>query len=106
MRPQQGEFGLIARFLEAFPAAARNDDLLLGPGDDAALLEVPAGEALAVTTDTLVGGRHFPVSMPAALVGWRALAVNLSDLAAMGARPCAFQVAFTLPRADGDWLYA
>ena len=98
------EFALIARFRAAFPASVA-DGLLLGPGDDAALLTVPVGQALAMTTDTLVIGRHFPSSMPPALIGWRALAVNLSDLAAMGAVPFAFQVAITLPSADGDWLH-
>ena len=103
MNAPEDEFVLIARFLAAF-APPDPRVLLLGPGDDAALLQLPPGELLAVTTDTLVGGRHFPLTMPPALIGWRALAVNLSDLAAMGARPYAFQVALTLPAADGEWI--
>lgn len=103
MNAPEDEFVLIARFLAAF-APPDPRVLRLGPGDDAALLQLPPGELLAVTTDTLVGGRHFPLTMPPALIGWRALAVNLSDLAAMGARPYAFQVALTLPAADGEWM--
>ena len=103
MNAPEDEFVLIARFLAAF-APPDPRVLPLGPGDDAALLRLPPGELLAVTTDTLVGGRHFPLTMPPALIGWRALAVNLSDLAAMGARPYAFQVALTLPAADGEWM--
>ena len=105
MSVQYDEFELIARFRAPFPESDRRT-LPLGPGDDAALLAVPPGQLLAITTDTLVGGRHFPVVMPAAAVGWRALAVNLSDLAAMGAQPYVFQVALTLPWADGEWLAA
>lgn len=99
------EFSLIARLLGAYdaPVAAA---LRLGPGDDAALWQPAAGHALAITTDTLLAGRHLPASAPAEFVGFRALAMNLSDLAAMGAEPGPFVVALTLPAADVAWLEA
>ena len=89
-----GEFELIRR--HAPPGAAR-DDVLLGSGDDAALLEVPPGKVLVATVDTLVAGRHFPLQTSAYDVGWKSLAVNLSDLAAMGAEAAWVTVALTLP---------
>lgn len=96
------EFELIARHFTR-PARA-GGSVLLGVGDDCALLAPPAGEALAVSTDMLVEGRHFfPGADPEAL-GHKALAVNLSDLAAMGARPLAFTLALALPAADENWL--
>jgi thiamine-monophosphate kinase len=92
-----GEFALIDRIR----ARARNrGDVALGIGDDAALLEVPAGQQLVVTMDTLVDGVHFPSGTAPADVGWKSLAVNLSDLAAMGATPAWCTLALTLP--DGD----
>ena len=96
------EFELIRRFF-AHATAARGD-VLLGIGDDCALLQPPSDRALAVSMDTLVEGRHFlPGSDPHAL-GHKALAVNLSDLAAMGAEPAWATLALTLPWADTDWL--
>jgi thiamine-monophosphate kinase len=96
-----GEFELIARYFSR-PAVRR--DVLLGVGDDAALLEVPAGQALAAATDTLVEGRHFLPDAPPESVGHQALAVNLSDLAAMGAEPAWALLALSLPQPDTDWL--
>jgi thiamine-monophosphate kinase len=98
------EFDLIARY---FTGHDRGDGVLLGVGDDAALLAPLApGEALAVTVDTLVAGVHFdPAGDPAAL-GHKLLAVNLSDLAAMGAEPLWATLALTLPTADPTWLEA
>jgi thiamine-monophosphate kinase len=96
-----GEFDLIARIRAR---AGARDDVLLGIGDDAALLRVPAGMVLAVSSDTLVAGRHFPEDSAPADIGWKALAVNLSDLAAMGATPAWATLALTLPEADADWL--
>jgi len=98
-----GEFTLIDRIRAR---ATTRGDVALGIGDDAALLRVPAGQLLAVSTDTLVAGRHFPDDTDAADLGWKALAVNLSDLAAMGAAPAWCTLALTLPRADVTWLDA
>jgi len=75
-------------------------DVRLGIGDDAAVLAVPAGHELAVSTDTLVAGVHFPAATRADDLGWKALAVNLSDLAAMGATPAWALLALTLPAAE------
>lgn len=75
-------------------------DVALGIGDDAALLNPPPGMELAVAIDTLVAGVHFPAATPPADIGWKALAVNLSDLAAMGAEPAWAVLALTMP--DGD----
>ena len=96
------EFSLINRYFSACGAAG--NDTLLGVGDDCALLAPPTGEVLAVTTDTLLAGVHFPLDSPARLIAQRALAVNLSDMAAMGATPRWFQLALTMPSADQDWL--
>ena len=78
------EFALIDRIRAC---TLERDDILLGIGDDAALLQPRANEQLVVTADTLNSGVHFPVETPAFDIGWKTLAVNLSDLAAMGARP-------------------
>ena len=78
--------------------------MLLGIGDDAAILRVPAGHDLVVSTDTLNIGVHFPAETSAADIGWKALAVNLSDLAAMGANPAWCTLNLTLPDADSEWL--
>jgi thiamine-monophosphate kinase len=96
-----GEFDLIERF---FRRASPRDDVLLGVGDDAALLEVPPGQVLVAATDTLVEGRHFLAGAPAESVGHQSLAVNLSDLAAMGADPAWALLSLSLPDADEDWL--
>jgi thiamine-monophosphate kinase len=95
------EFALIERIRARSRA---RDDVVLGIGDDAALLRVPPGHELALTTDTLVAGVHFPEESAAADLGWKALAVNLSDLAAMGATPAWVSLALTLPEADADWI--
>jgi thiamine-monophosphate kinase len=96
------EAEIIARFFRTCGAQRR--DVALGVGDDAALVECPPGAQLVATTDTLVAGVHFPPSVPAAAIGHRALAVSLSDLAAMGARPAWALLALTLPQADEHWL--
>jgi thiamine-monophosphate kinase len=82
----------------------KRTDVRLGIGDDAALLAVPPGQLLAVSTDTLVEGVHFPRDTAAFDIGWKALAVNLSDLAAMGATPAWASLALTLPAGQGSWL--
>ena len=99
-----GEFELIERYFAA--VGANRSDVVLGVGDDAALLQVAPGHELVACTDTLVEGRHFPAGFEPADIGWRALAVNLSDLAAMGAAPAWATLALTLPALDEDWLEA
>jgi len=96
------EFDIIERFFRR-PGGSR-DDVLLGIGDDAALLAVPCDRDLAVAVDTLVSGRHFPPATAAFDIGHKALAVNLSDLAAMGAEPAWATLALTLPEVDEAWL--
>lgn len=83
---------------------SRRADVVAGVGDDGAVLEPRAGASLVMATDTLVAGVHFPEDAPASAIGEKALAVNLSDLAAMGAEPAWFQLALTLPEADPAWL--
>lgn len=98
-----GEFELIERYFRTgFPS---REDVVVGIGDDAAVLAPPpAGRQLVVAVDTLVEGVHFPPDFDAADLGYRALAVNLSDLAAMGAEPAWMTLALTLPKADEAWL--
>jgi len=96
------EFELIQKFFAAQPVT--RDDVVMGIGDDAAVLQPRAGSQLVVTTDTLVEGRHFLPGTDAAALGHKALAVNLSDLAAMGAEPAWFLLNLTLPVADETWL--
>lgn len=97
-----GEFELIETFLSRL--GQQRDDVVLGVGDDAALIRPPPGLELACATDTIVEGVHFPVDLPAEDVGHRVLAVNLSDMAAMGAEPAWALLALTMPRADEEWL--
>jgi thiamine-phosphate kinase len=99
MASSLGEFDLIARY---FTRPARR--AALGVGDDCALLDIPTGQQLAVSSDMLVEGRHFLPGADALKLGHKALAVNLSDLAAMGAQPLAFTLALALPAADAAWL--
>ncbi|RZJ10794.1 MAG: thiamine-phosphate kinase, partial [Haliea sp.] len=96
-----GEFDLIARYFKR-PSAASH--VVLGVGDDCALLQPAAGMQLAITSDMLVEGRHFLSTVDPFKLGHKALAVNLSDLAASGARPLAFTLALSLPAADEGWL--
>ena len=96
------EFALIDRYFRN--CGMKRTDVRLGVGDDAALLNSPAGCDLVAAIDTLVDGVHFPPGCPAASVGHRVLAVNLSDLAAMGAKPAWALLALTLPNIDEGWL--
>src|SRR6478735_5271161 len=96
-----GEFELIDRFFRR-PAAGRG--VALGIGDDCALLAPQPGMQLAVSSDLLLEGRHFFADVDPQRLGHKALAVNLSDLAACGARPLAFTLALALPAADEAWL--
>jgi len=107
MEAKLGEFDLIWRFFKAGSesmAQNQTDQVLLGIGDDCALLQPDAAQSLAVTSDMLVEGRHFFVGANPEWLGHKALAVNLSDLAAMGAKPAGFTLALALPRADSNWL--
>jgi thiamine-monophosphate kinase len=97
-----GEFDLIARHFVRSGRAPRAGTLL-GVGDDCALLAPAPGHTLAVSSDMLVEGRHFLSTVAADRLGHKALAVNLSDLAACGATPRAFTLALALPRADEAW---
>jgi thiamine-monophosphate kinase len=100
-----GEFELIRRYFQR-PTTSSGGAVALGIGDDCALLAPAPGHQLAISCDMLVEGRHFFPDVDAAALGHKALAVNLSDLAACGARPLAFTLALALPRADEDWLSA
>jgi thiamine-monophosphate kinase len=97
----QGEFDIIARY---FTKRTSHAEVLLGIGDDAAVLAVPVGKRLVVAMDTIVAGVHFPEGTDAADIGYRALAVNLSDLAAMGAEPAWMTLSLSAPLADDAWL--
>ncbi len=97
-----GEFELIRRYFQR-PGGA-NPAVALGIGDDCALLQATPGTQLAISSDMLVEGRHFFPDVDPEALGHKALAVNLSDLAACGARPLAFTLALSLPRADEAWL--
>jgi thiamine-monophosphate kinase len=94
-----GEFDLIARYFTRPAAKAA-----LGVGDDCALLQPTPGTQLAISSDMLVEGRHFFADVDPGALGHKALAVNLSDLAACGATPLAFTLALALPHADEAWL--
>lgn len=95
------EFQLIQHF---FRQRALGPGVDLGPGDDAALLSPTTGCQLVMTLDTLVSGRHFPADLPAYDIGWRSLAVNLSDLAAMGASPRWCLLSLSMPEVNQPWL--
>ncbi len=96
-----GEFELIEKYFRQDAGAV---GVAMGIGDDCAVLNVPAGQQLAVSMDTLVGGVHFPKNADPELIAERALRVNLSDLAAMGAEPLWFTLGLTLPKADHQWV--
>ncbi len=95
------EFDLITKY---FTRASKRSDVLLGVGDDAAVLQVPNDRRLVAAVDTIAEAVHFPVGTDAAAVGHRALAVNLSDIAAMGAEPAWATLSLSLPKYDADWL--
>jgi thiamine-monophosphate kinase len=107
MEAKLGEFDLIWRFFKAGSesmAQTQINQVLLGIGDDCALLQPDAAQSLAVTSDMLVEGRHFFANTNPEWLGHKALAVNLSDLAAMGAKPVGFTLALALPNANATWL--
>ena len=96
-----GEFEIIARY---FTRRGKRKDVLLGVGDDAAVLQVPNDRRLVAAVDTIVEGVHFPHDSAASDIGYRALAVNISDIAAMGAVPTWFTLSLSLPAVDERWL--
>lgn len=95
------EFDIIRQY---FIRENNRDDIVLGIGDDASITEIPQTKQLVQSIDTLVAGVHFPESASAADIAYKALAVNLSDMAAMGATPAWFTLAITLPDPDKNWL--
>jgi thiamine-monophosphate kinase len=96
-----GEFDIIARY---FASHDHRADVLLGVGDDAAVLQTRPGRRLVVAIDTIVEGVHFPRTIDASAIGYRALAVNLSDLAAMGAEPSWMTLSLSLPESSEPWI--
>jgi thiamine-monophosphate kinase len=96
------EFELIRRYFARQPVT--RSDVVVAIGDDGAVLDVPADQQLVVSTDTLNAGVHFPVDADAVSIGHKSLAVNLSDLAAMGATPAWFTLNLSLPQVDPHWL--
>jgi thiamine-monophosphate kinase len=103
--PADGEFGLIARYFQR-PGHPTPAQVALGIGDDCALLVPTPGCQMAISSDMLVEGRHFFPDVDPHALGHKALAVNLSDLAAMGATPKGFTLALALPSAEDAWLSA
>lgn len=97
------EFGMISRFLDR-GRFQTGKDVIVGPGDDCALVTVPPGFCMAYSIDTCVAGVHFPSDSSAETVAYRSLGSSVSDLAAMGATPHVFTIALTLPDNDLDWL--
>ncbi len=95
------EFNIIRQY---FTHAIYRDDVVLGVGDDAAILNVPEHHQLLQSVDTLVAGVHFPLDTTPQDIAYKALAVNLSDMAAMGAQPTWFTLAITLPNTNDVWL--
>lgn len=97
------EFDIIRQY---FMLNEVRDDVVLGIGDDAAILSIPEGHQLVQSVDTLVAGVHFPPETSPQDIAYKALAVNLSDMAAMGAEPAWFTLAITLPNDNEEWLKA
>ena len=101
------EFDLIKDYFNKpglIPTTEQSARIPLGIGDDCAVLDLPSEKLLAVSMDTLIADVHFPAKADPSLIAQRALAVNLSDLAAMGAEPLAFTLALSLPKAEESWL--
>ena len=96
------EFDLIKRYFSE--QITKRKDVILGIGDDCAILKSNEFQNIAITTDTLVSGVHFPENTSAKAIGHKAIAVNLSDLAAMGAEPAWVSLAITMPSVDEQWI--
>ena len=97
------EFDIIKKY---FTFSQNRDDVKLAVGDDCAIVSVPENKQLLVTTDTLISGVHFPENTSAQDIAYKAIMVNLSDLAAMGASPAWLTLAISLPDIDESWLKA
>lgn len=100
------EFDLIRHYFGSPALNFKKGPVVLGPGDDAAILAIPPGSQLVMSMDTLNESVHFPEAADPFLLGQRSLLVNLSDMAAMGAEPLAFTLAISLPESDSAWLEA
>lgn len=100
------EFSLIDDVVSIIGARAEGRWVSIGPGDDSAVIDVSANHQMVSSVDTLVSDVHFPADMPGEMVGYRALMVSLSDIAAMAATPRYVLVAMTLPEVDEDWVAA
>jgi thiamine-monophosphate kinase len=98
------EFNVIEDFFKA--KSIQRKDVIIGIGDDGAVTRIPQGQALVTTTDTLLSGVHFLADTPPHAIAQKAIAVNLSDLAAMGAEPAWISLSLSLPIIDTDWLEA
>ncbi|SES68470.1 thiamine-phosphate kinase [Thalassotalea agarivorans] len=96
------EFDLIKTYFAK--QLVKRKDVALGVGDDCAILSAPENKQIAITTDTLVAGTHFPEDTPARAIGHKAVAVSLSDLASMGAEPLWISLAISLPRVEQSWI--
>lgn len=98
------EFQLIQNYLKAYSNHPNRDDVVIGIGDDSAILHPANHHAIAVSSDTMIEGVHFFTDTPADVVGYRSLAGSVSDLLAMGALPCWASLALSMPQADAKWL--
>ena len=96
------EFDIIDKYFKRLQV--ESNSVVLGSGDDCAVLSIPTGHELCVSTDTLLEGVHFPKGAAAEVAVSRTMAANLSDLAAMGAEPHSFVLAITMPSTDEHWL--
>jgi len=99
-----GEFSLIQHFFNNRLLSSSDNPVVLGIGDDAAVVDIPQGRQMVQTIDTLIAGKHFPLKTPARDVAYKALAVNVSDLVAMAADPAWFVLSLTLPNSDESFL--
>ena len=98
------EFKLIEKIISQLGEASESSNVEIGPGDDAAVVSIPTGEQLVVSTDSMVVDVHFPKRASADLIGYRTVAASVSDLAAMGAHPIGATVALTIEEVDVDWV--
>lgn len=98
------EFELIEQLIRGFGDLTQADFIATGAGDDAAVVNLPDDQQLVVSTDTLVPDVHFPGGVRGDLVGFRSVAINVSDLAAMGAIPLGMTIAVTIETLDSDWV--